>query len=116
MPRVKRSKIRRIRIKRIMKQAKGFRGARGSLLRTAMNAVTKAQQYAYRDRKRRKRDFRRLWIQRVSAAARQSGTSYSRLMGDLNRSGVALNRKVLSEIAIADYDTFREIAAFAAKS
>jgi len=115
MPRVKRAAIRRTRIKRIMKQAKGFRGARGTLLRTAMNAVTKAQQYAYRDRKRRKRDFRRLWIQRVSAAARQTGTSYSKLMGDLNRSGVELNRKVLSEIAITDPDTFRQIAAFVAQ-
>ncbi len=116
MPRVKRAMIRRTRIKRLRKQAKGFRGSRRVLLRTAMNAVTKAQQYAYRDRKRRKRDFRRLWIARVSAAARECGVSYSKLMGDMKRSGIELNRKVLSEIAIADPDTFRQIATHAAQS
>ena len=109
MPRVKRAKIRRTRIKRVMKQAKGFRGARGKLLRTALNAITKAQQYAYRDRKVRKRDFRRLWVARISAAARQNGTSYSVLMGKLKKAGVEINRKMLSEIAIADPPAFTEI-------
>ncbi len=109
MARVKRSKIRRTRIKRIFKQAKGFRGARSKLLRTAINAVTKAQQYAYRDRRNRKRDFRRLWITRINAAARQNGTSYAALMGKLKKADIQVNRKMLSEIAIADPAAFTAI-------
>ncbi len=109
MARVKRSKIRRTRIKRIFKQAKGFRGARSKLLRTAINAVTKAQQYAYRDRRNRKRDFRRLWIIRINAAARLNGTSYAQLMGKLRKADIAINRKMLSEIAITDPAAFTAI-------
>jgi large subunit ribosomal protein L20 len=109
MARVKRSKIRRTRIKRIFKQAKGFRGARSKLLRTAINAVTKAQQYAYRDRRNRKRDFRRLWIARINAAARLNGTSYAALMGKLKKADIQVNRKMLSEIAIADPAAFTAI-------
>jgi large subunit ribosomal protein L20 len=109
MARVKRSKIRRTRIKRIFKQAKGFRGARSKLLRTAINAVTKAQQYAYRDRRTRKRDFRRLWITRINAAARLNGTSYAALMGKLKKADIQVNRKMLSEIAIADPAAFTAI-------
>ncbi len=115
MPRVKRSLIRRTRIKRIKKQAKGFRGTRRTLLRTAMNASTKAGQYAYRDRRTRKRDFRRLWISRISAAAEACDTSYSVLMGALKKADVGLNRKMLSEIAIADFAAFEQIAALAKK-
>ncbi len=115
MPRVKRSLNRRKRVKKIFKEAKGYRGARSKLLRSAINATTKAQQYAYRDRRNRKRDFRRLWIQRISAAAKACDTSYSVLMGNLNRKGVSINRKMLSEIAIADFPAFQEIVAFAAK-
>lgn len=115
MPRVKRAMIRRTRIKRILKQTKGFRGARSKLLRTAMNAATKADQYAYRDRRRRKRDFRRLWVTRIGAAARACDSSYSELMGGLNRSGAAINRKMLSEIAIVDFPAFQQIVEFAKK-
>jgi len=115
MPRVKRAMIRRTRIKRVLKQTKGFRGARSKLLRTAMNAATKADQYAYRDRRRRKRDFRRLWVTRISAAARACDSSYSELMGGLKRSGVSVNRKMLSEIAIADFPAFQQIVEFAKK-
>ncbi len=115
MPRVKRAAIRHTRIKRIRRQAKGFRGARGNLLRTMQNAITKAQQYAYRDRRTRKRSFRRLWISRIAAAAKMNGTSYSVLMGQLKKSDVALNRKVLSEIAIVDMPAFKEIVEFAGK-
>ena len=109
MARVKRSAIRRTRIKRVFKLAKGYRGARSKLLRTAINAITKAQQYAYRDRRRRKRDFRRLWIARVNAAARANGTSYSVLMGKLKKADIAINRKMLSEIAIIDPAGFTAI-------
>jgi large subunit ribosomal protein L20 len=109
MARVKRSKIRRTRIKRIFKLAKGFRGARSKLLRTAINAVTKAQQYAYRDRRNRKRDFRRLWIARINAAARLNGTSYAALMGKLKKADIQVNRKMLSEIAIVDPAAFTAI-------
>ncbi len=109
MARVKRSKIRRTRIKRIFKLAKGYRGARRTLLRTAINAVTKAQQYAYRDRRNRKRDFRRLWITRINAAARLNGTTYSVLMGKLRKADIVINRKMLSEIAITDPAAFTAI-------
>ncbi len=113
MPRVKRSLIRRTRIKRIRREARGYRGARKNLLRTAITAVIKARQYAYRDRRTRKRDFRRLWIARISAAARANGTSYSALMGGLKKADVSINRKVLSEIAIADPAAFQAIVALA---
>lgn len=109
MARVKRSRIRHTRIRRIFKQAKGFRGARSKLLRTAITAVTKAQQYAYRDRRNRKRDFRRLWIIRINAAARQNGTTYGVLMGKLRKADIAINRKMLSEIAITDPAAFTAI-------
>ncbi len=115
MPRVKRSLIRRTRIKRLRKETKGFRGTRRTLLRTAMNANTKAHQYAYRDRRNRKRDFRRLWITRISAAAEACETSYSVLMGALKKADVGINRKMLSEIAIDDFPAFEQIAAIAKK-
>ena len=115
MPRVKRSLIRRTRIKRLRKQTKGFTGTRRTLLRTAMNAATKAGQYAYRDRRNRKRDFRALWVTRIGAAAKACDTSYSVMMGALHKADVALNRKILSEIAIDDFATFEQIAAFSKK-
>jgi len=95
--------------------AKGYRGGRSKLYRTATNAVDKALQYAYRDRRRRKRDFRRLWIVRINAAARLNKLSYSKLMHGLKSANVALDRKVLAELAISDPKAFSEIAAIAAQ-
>jgi large subunit ribosomal protein L20 len=96
-----------------MTLAKGFRGKRGTSHRIAKQAVMKALRNSYIDRRRRKRDFRRLWIVRISAAAKQNGLSYSALIGGLERRRIALNRKMLSEIAIRDPETFAAIAAMA---
>ena len=115
MPRVKRAAIRHARIKRLRKLSKGYRGARSKLLRTQRNAITKAEEYAYRDRRNRKRDFRRLWVTRIGAAAKACDTSYSVLMGSLKKRGVEINRKVLSEIAISDFPAFQQIVEFAQK-
>ena len=109
MPRAVDGTRRKTRRKKILKQAKGYRGRRGSLTRTAKDAVAKAQLYAYRDRRRRKRDFRRLWIARISAACRTEGTTYSRFMNGLARAGIAINRKALSNMAIEDGDAFRAL-------
>ena len=107
MPRVKRGVVARARHKKVLKAAKGYRGRRNNVYRVAKQAVMKAGQYAYRDRRNRKRDFRRLWIVRIAAAAKLEGTSYSQLMGGLIKAGVEINRKALSEIAISDPDAFR---------
>ena len=95
--------------KRIMKQVKGFYGRRHLLLRTAIEALEKSWQYSYQGRKRRKRDFRRLWILRINAACRARGMMYSRFIAGLNKAGIELNRKSLSELAIHDPKAFDEI-------
>ncbi|MGB6288624.1 MAG: 50S ribosomal protein L20, partial [Desulfobulbales bacterium] len=98
---------------KVLKLAKGFRGGRSRLYKTATEAVDRALSYAYRDRRNKKRDFRRLWITRISAAAKQNGTSYSQLMGGLKKSGVELDRKVLSNMAILDPNSFSQVVKLA---
>ena len=109
MPRVKRGVTARAAHKKILKQAKGYRGARSRVFRVAKQAVTKAGQYAYRDRKAKKRVFRRLWIARINAAARERGISYSRLMQGLKAAGIEVDRKMLADLAIADAAAFTAI-------
>jgi large subunit ribosomal protein L20 len=113
MPRVKRGVTARARHKKILKQAKGYYGARSRVYRVAKQAVIKAGQYAYRDRRQKKRQFRALWIVRINAAARQCGMSYSRLINGLSNANVAIDRKVLADIAVRDMDAFAEIAKIA---
>ena len=113
MARVKRGVTARARHKKILKLAKGYYGARSRVYRVAKQAVIKAGQYAYRDRKQRKRQFRALWIVRINAAARMYGISYSRLINGLNKAGVAIDRKVLADIAVRDIDAFGKIAEIA---
>ncbi|MEA1913314.1 MAG: 50S ribosomal protein L20 [candidate division WOR-3 bacterium] len=107
---------RRKRHKKILKRAEGFFGKRKSSYRIAKEAVMKALAYAYRDRRRKKRDFRRLWIIRINAAARQNGLSYSKFMHGLYNSHINLNRKVLAEIAVMEPETFSQIAGIAKES
>ncbi|MCG8424865.1 MAG: 50S ribosomal protein L20 [Proteobacteria bacterium] len=109
MPRAKRGFKARRRRNRILKAAKGFRGKRRSCHAIANEAVQHAWSHMYRSRRQRKRDFRRLWIVRINAACRQLGHSYSKLMGALNRNQIALNRKMLAEIAISDPAAFKTI-------
>ncbi len=111
--RVKRGFKARKRRKKILKLAKGYRGGRSKLYRTAADAVDKALQYAYRDRRARKRDFRRLWITRVNAAARINNLSYSRFMQGLKQADVELDRKILAELAVSAPNDFAQIAAIA---
>ena len=106
MPRATNAPASRKRRNRILKKAKGFRGSRSKLYRTAKDSVYKAQQWAYRDRKNRKRTFRRLWIARISAGARNNGMNYSRFMEGLAAAGIELDRKVLSDLAIQDEAAF----------
>ncbi|KJV07543.1 50S ribosomal protein L20 [Methylocucumis oryzae] len=113
MPRVKRGVTARARHKKILKQAKGYYGARSRIYRVAKQAVIKAGQYAYRDRKQKKRQFRALWIARINAAARMYDTSYSRLINGLSNANVKIDRKVLADIAVRDIAAFGEIAAIA---
>jgi large subunit ribosomal protein L20 len=108
--RIKRGFKARRRRKKVLKLAKGFRGGRSKLIRTAKNAVDKALMYAYRDRKARKRDFRRLWIARINAAARLNDMSYSKFIHGLKLANVELDRKVLAEMAIQDPAGFSQIA------
>ena len=110
MPRVKRGVQARARHKKILKKAKGYRGARSRVFRVAQQAVTKAGQYAYRDRKVRKRQFRRLWIMRINAAARMNGMSYSKMMHGLKLANVDLDRKALAHLALHDADAFAKVA------
>ena len=111
--RVKRGVKARRRRKKILKLAKGYRGGRGKLYRTAADAVDKALQYAYRDRRARKRDFRRLWIARINAAARLNNLSYSRLIQGLKSGRVEIDRKILAELAVSDPNAFSHLAAIA---
>jgi large subunit ribosomal protein L20 len=112
--RVKRGFKARRRRKKVLKLAKGFRGGRSKLFRTAADSVDKALNYAYRDRKARKRDFRRLWITRINAGARMNNLSYSRFMHGLKQAAVDLDRKVLAELAVSDPEAFAQIANLAA--
>jgi large subunit ribosomal protein L20 len=110
MSRVRRGVTTKKRKKKFLKLSKGFRGGRNNLVRTAREAVEKGWNYAYRDRRARKREFRRLWIARINAAARMHGLSYSRFMYGLKKSGVDLNRKMLADIAVRDPDAFAKLA------
>ena len=110
MPRVKRGVTAHARHKKVLKKAKGYYGARRKVYRVAKQAVIKAGQYAYRDRRQRKRQFRQLWIARINAAARENGLSYSRLINGLKKAGVELDRKVLADIAVYDKPAFAAIA------
>lgn len=109
MPRAVDGTRRKDRRKALLKQAKGYWGRRSKLHRTAKDAVAKALVYSYRDRKARKRDFRSLWIARISAATRAEGMSYSRFMNGLRKADIQLNRKALSNMAIEDPDAFKQI-------
>ncbi len=113
MSRVKRGVTARARHKKILKLAKGYYGARSRVYRVAKQAVIKAGQYAYRDRRQRKRQFRALWIVRINAAARLYGISYSRLINGLSNAHVAIDRKVLADIAVRDIAAFGKIAELA---
>ncbi|MDP2799450.1 MAG: 50S ribosomal protein L20 [Deltaproteobacteria bacterium] len=110
MPRTKRGFKARRRRKKVLALAKGYWGRRSSIFRTAKEAVERAMTYAYRDRRVRKREFRALWIARINAAARLNGLSYSRLMGGLKKTGIELDRKILSDLAISDPACFTKIA------
>lgn len=110
MPRVKNAVATKRRKKKVLSKAKGYWGARSRLYRTAQEAVNRAEAYAYRDRRVRKRDFRQLWIARINAAARINGLSYSRLIHGLDKAGVQINRKVLADLAVTDPPAFSAIA------
>ena len=110
MPRVKRGTVARARHKKVLKQAKGFRGRRKNVYRIAKQAVMKAGQYAYRDRRQKKRQFRALWIARINAAVRELGMSYSVFMAGLKRANIDIDRKVLADLAVADKPAFAKIA------
>jgi large subunit ribosomal protein L20 len=110
MPRVKRGTVARARHKKVLKQAKGFRGRRKNVYRVAKQAVMKAGQYAYRDRRQRKRQFRALWIARINAAVRELGMSYSVFMAGLKRANIDIDRKVLADLAVADKAAFAKLA------
>ena len=109
MPRVKGGTITRRRHKKVLKLTKGMYGSRSTLYRRANEAMLKSLWYAYRDRRTRKRDLRRLWIARINAAARLNGTTYSRLIFDLKQSGIGFNRKILADLAVRDPKAFTEI-------
>ena len=109
MPRVKRGVTARARHKKVLALAKGFRGRRKNVYRVAKQAVMKASQYAYRDRRNKKRDFRRLWIARINAAARECGITYSQFINGMIKAGITLDRKVLADIAVHDKAAFAGI-------
>lgn len=109
MPRVSHAVATKKRKKKVLKQTKGYWGGRSRLFRTAREALDRAQAYAYRDRRQRKRDFRRLWIVRINAAARRNGMSYSQLVHGLNQAGVAINRKILADLAVRDPAAFAAV-------
>jgi large subunit ribosomal protein L20 len=109
MPHVKRGVVAHRRHKKILKQAKGYYGARSRIFRVAKQAVTKAGQYAYRDRRQRKRQFRALWITRINAQSRANGLSYSRLINGLKRAEIGLDRRVLADLAVHDKSGFAAI-------
>ncbi len=110
MARVKGGPVTRRRRKKVLKLARGYFGSKHRLFRTAKQQVMKSYMYAYRDRRQRKRDFRKLWITRINAAARNNGLSYSRLMYGLKQAGVDINRKMLADLAVNDQQAFSELA------
>ena len=110
MPRVKRGVVARRRHKKILNQAKGYYGARSRVFRVAKQAVIKAGQYAYRDRRQRKRQFRALWITRINAQARECGLSYSRFINGLKKASIEIDRKMLADLAVFDKPAFAAIA------
>ena len=110
MPRVKRGVTAHARHKKVLDKAKGYYGARSKVFRVAKQAVTKAGQYAYRDRRQRKRQFRALWVARINAAARENGISYSRLIDGLNKANIEVDRKVLADLAVFDAAAFSALA------
>jgi large subunit ribosomal protein L20 len=116
MTRVKRGNVARKRRNKILKLAKGFRNGQSKLFRTANQRVMQALRNAYRDRRRRKRDFRRLWITRINAAARQQGMSYSQLIGCMKKANINLNRKMMAQLAVLDPTAFNQVVALAAKA
>ena len=116
MARVKTGKIRRQRHKKVIKQAKGYFGRKSTNFRTAKQAVMKSQAYAYVGRKLRKRDFRKLWIARINAGARQNGTTYSKLIAGLKKAEVTINRKMLAEMAVNDKEGFAKIVEISKKA
>jgi len=116
MPRVKRGVTAHARHKKVLAKAKGFRGRRGNVYRIAIQAVMRAGQYAYRDRRQKKRDFRALWIVRINAAAREFGMTYSTLINGLKKASVEVDRKVLADIAVFDKQAFERIASQAKAS
>ncbi|MEY3867660.1 MAG: 50S ribosomal protein L20 [Microcoleaceae cyanobacterium] len=116
MTRVKRGNVARVRRKKILKLAKGFRGGQSKLFRTANQRVMQALRNAYRDRRKRKRDFRRLWITRINAAARTHGMSYSQLIGNLKKANIHINRKMLAQMAIIDPQSFGKVVEMAAQA
>ena len=113
MPRVKRGVVARARHKKVLKAAKGYRGRRKNVYRVAKQAVMKAGQYAYRDRRQRKRQFRTLWIARINAGARECGLTYSRFMNGLKKSSVDVDRKVLADLAVFDKEAFAKFVELA---
>ena len=116
MARVKRGVQAKARHKKVLKEARGYYGARRKVYRVAKQAVTKAGQYSYRDRRQRKRQFRRLWIVRINAAARDFGMSYSRFIDGLNKAEIEVDRKVLADLAVHDKDAFAALAKKAQKA
>ena len=110
MARVKRGVTARAKHKKVLKKAKGYYGARSRVYRVDTQAVTKAGQYAYRDRRQKKRQFRRLWIVRINAAARMFDISYSRLMNGIHKAGIEVDRKMLADLAVHDIDAFEKVA------
>ncbi|KQL37974.1 MULTISPECIES: 50S ribosomal protein L20 [Bacillaceae] len=110
MPRVKGGTVTRARRKKVIKLAKGYYGSKHTLFKVANQQVMKSLMYAYRDRRQKKRDFRKLWITRINAAARMNGLSYSRLMHGLKLAGIEVNRKMLADLAVADEKAFAELA------
>ena len=113
MPRVKSNVVRLARKKKVMEAAKGYRGGRSKLWKAAKEAVERGWAYAYRDRKQKKRQFRRLWITRINAAAREHDLSYNRLMSGLKKAGVEINRKVLADLAVRDPAAFSKLTELA---
>jgi large subunit ribosomal protein L20 len=116
MPRAISGQVKHKRTKKILKEAKGYRGARSKQYRTAREAVMKAGMYAYRDRKGKKRDFRKLWIARINARARVAGLSYSKFISGLDKAGVVINRKYLADIAVNDDTAFDKLAELVVKA
>ncbi len=116
MPRARGRVPAHARHRKVIKAAKGFYGRRKNTIRVAMQAVERAQQYQYRDRKRKKRTFRALWIQRINAAVREHGSTYGRFIDGLNKAGVTIDRKVLADLAVHDHDGFKSLVDTANKA